>query len=395
MARKLFSRNEKRGTYVGHFPPPGGWKRSCKGIIRKLCAIKDIEHLSKEQQARHLQERYNQVNFELRNADLIEEKSKKRKDLEKRGMMFSAASKLWLKEVELTKNHKTVESYANTVQHYLKGVGDHSMKEFDKSKNLDFFDYLANKAEYRNKPLAKSTQNYHMRQLQVFVTWAFEEEILLKHIKLKKAPNPKKDMETFSLDDLSKLKAYIAKALTQEKRKRELLNLKNLNRAFSMATNTLMRIGAIDAMRLDWIDLENRVIRIKDNPDRKFENKKYKRPIKPMNDELYEFLVTDLKNRHPSEEWFLDNGRGEPWYSDRSGPSKYASKICNACGLPKLKPFHWGMRATMITYLLNQPGANIREIQQLADHEDLQTTMLYHNTRTIQQQNAVNAIPKL
>ena len=310
-------------------------------------------------------------------------------------MMFSAASKLWLKEVELTKNHKTVESYTSTVQHYLKGVGDHSMKDFDKSKNLAFFDYLANKAEYRNKPLAKSTQNYHMRQLQVFVTWAYEEEILLKHIKLKKAPNPKKDMETYSLDDLRKLKTHIAKALTQEKRKRELLNLKNLNRAFSMATNTLMRIGAIDAMRLDWIDLENRVIRIKDNPDRNFENKKYKRPIKPINDELLNFLLNDLSNRHPSEEWFLDNGRGEPWYSDRSGPSKYASKICNACGLPKLKPFHWGMRATMITYLLNQPGANIREIQQLADHEDLQTTMLYHNTRTIQQQNAVNAIPKL
>lgn len=99
-------------------------------------------------------------------------------------------------------------------------------------------------------------------------------------------------------------------------------------------------------------------------------------------------------NRDKREVFFLDNGKGQPWYADRAGPSKYATKICKECDLPSLKPFHWGMRATMITYLLNN-GANIKDVQELADHEDIQTTIMYHNSRTVKQRNAVNAIPKI
>lgn len=71
------------------------------------------------------------------------------------------------------------------------------------------------------------------------------------------------------------------------------------------------------------------------------------------------------------------------------------SKQVQACGLPDgVKPFHWGMRAAMITWLLND-GESPQKVQQLADHADIQTTMRYYNTREASQRSAVERLPEI
>ena len=394
MARKLFIRDEKRKVYMGHFPPKGGWKAGKNGYRRVLCQITDIEALEGHEQQQRLIALYQKVQSELQAEEQSKEEKYKVQQIKFKSITVKEAAKTWLAEVKLLKSDRTVSSYQSTVDYYLRACGDHPVKDLDRYKNIQFYDFLATTPLYRNKVFAKSTQNYHMRQLQVFVSWAHECGMLTKELKLKKMPKPKTDMETFSLEHLKTLKDHINQRLEDEVKAREILNLTNMQRAFNMATNSLLRIGAIDAMRLDWIDLDKRIIRVRDNPDRDFINKKYKHPNKPINQELYDFLKNDLANRSPKEIYFLDNGQGKPWYADRAGPSKFASKMCKECNLPKLKPFHWGMRATMITWLLNN-GANIKEVQELADHEDIQTTISYHNSRTVQQENAVNALPKI
>ncbi|WP_018692493.1 tyrosine-type recombinase/integrase [Algicola sagamiensis] len=394
MSRKLFYRDEKRGVYLGQFPPPGGWKAGRKGVRRVLCRIEDISHFSLDEQTKFLINLYEQKQWEIKNAEQLVELERKQKKKEKKCMTMKAAAKLWLEEVEELKSQRTYQSYSSTISYYFQCTEDHPLKHFDRDKNIDFYKFLEKEARYRNKPLSKSTQNYHMRQLQVFLTWAHDNEMIEKPIKLKKAKKPKPDMETYSVEHLQQLKNHIQTQLKTEQRPRELLNLQNLMRAFVMATNTLMRIGAIDAMKIEWIDMKRRVIRVRDNPERGFTNKGMKHPNKPINDELYKFLKEDLKHRKPGEVYFLDNGKGKPWYADRSGPSKYASKQCRKCGLPPIKPYHWGMRASMITWLLNN-GATITDVQELADHENIETTISYFNTRTAKQKSAVDALPKI
>ncbi|MEZ7206421.1 tyrosine-type recombinase/integrase [Pseudoalteromonas sp. DY56-GL79] len=394
MARKLFIKDEKRGVWVGQFPPSGGWQAGRKGVRRTLCKLTDIAHLDQTSKTQRLVELYEQVSWEIKNKAKLEEQAINEQKKQRAEMSFLAAANMWLSEVKSLKNSRTYNSYKSTIDYYRKAIPDHPLKQFERSHNIRFLEYLQDQATHRGKKLAAATQNYHMRQLQIFITWAYDNELFHKQIKLKKPAKPKKDMETYDIEHLRILKAHITKRLEDEVREREILNLRNMQRAFYMATNSLMRIGAIDAMKLEWIDMEKRVIRISSNPDRSFVNKKLKHPIKPINDELYNFLKQDLKSRNKREVYFLDNGKGQPWYADRSGPSKYASKICKECNLPKLKPFHWGMRATMITYLLNN-GANIKDVQELADHDDIQTTIMYHNSRTVKQRNAVDAIPKI
>ena len=68
-----------------------------------------------------------------------------------------------------------------------------------------------------------------------------------------------------------------------------------------------------------------------------------------------------------------------------------ASKIFKELGLPSIKPFHWGMRATMITELL-LVGEDPYAVQQLADHDSIKTTMLYLNRRKVKQKKADDRI---
>ena len=89
----------------------------------------------------------------------------------------------------------------------------------------------------------------------------------------------------------------------------------------------------------------------------------------------------------------MDNGLGGQWRTDRSDVSKWMTKTCKAAGLPNIKPFHWGIRATMITELLTA-GVDPYAVQKLADHESINTTMLYFNKRKVDQKKASDEIDK-
>ena len=78
-------------------------------------------------------------------------------------------------------------------------------------------------------------------------------------------------------------------------------------------------------------------------------------------------------------------------FYDQGDISTMASKIFKELGLPSIKPFHWGMRATMITELL-LVGEDPYAVQQLADHDSIKTTMLYLNRRKVKQKKAVDRI---
>jgi len=394
MARSLF--HKERGKWIGEFPhdPELGFQSGRRGIRRVLCEIEDIEGLSRDAKIKRLIELYSKKQAELKRQKQESEKQKKLALKEKKKQTVKQASRTWLKDVEVLNSKKTHQDYTKSISLYLQCCGDHVLNDFERSHNVKFYKFLTTIITNRGTVLSSASQNRHMRHLGTFLNWAYDTEIMDRHIKLKSASVPKKDMETYTIEELFILRDHIIKRKENAESSQERLHMTNIFRAFKLATASLLRLGAIWSLRLDHIDIDKKIIRIRDNKELEWVNKKNKWPNKPINDDLLTFITEDIEARSASEVYYLDNGKGKPWYADRGDISKLASALCKECGLPNIKPFHWGMRATMITELLNR-GVDPKAVQQLADHDKLETTMLYFNTRTVSQNTAANALPPI
>ena len=395
MARALYFYDPASKNFIGEFPhdPEVGFIASRRGIRRKLCSASDVDHLAEDALERYVWELYLAKERTIRDKQRKDKTKKDKNRQARKRMLVSTAKVNWEKELRTTNHNRTVKEYVRSVDMYIEAVGDHELRDFSRKNNIQYFEYLSS-MKYCDKVISKTTQNKHMRHLNIFLNWAYDHEILDKRHRLKKAVSPNKDMDTYTLFDLKRARALIKDKLNTYTRPKDIRAAKNMDRAFMLATQTLLRLGPIWALRLSDIDLKRRVIRIRDVPELNFYPKKMKFPNKPINDYLFEFLKFDLSKRSPKEKWFLDKGDGEQWLKDRGNISIYAAKIFTAIGLPRIKPFHHGMRATMITYLLHN-GTNPKEVQQLADHNELTTTMKYFNARTIDQTKATNNIPEL
>ena len=201
-------------------------------------------------------------------------------------------------------------------------------------------------------------------------------------------------MDTYEVADLTRARLLLEKRLAEYTRPKDIIAARNMLRALMLATQTILRLGAIWSLPLSAIDMKRRVIRIQEVKALGWVPKKMKFPNKPINDTLFKFLQQDLASRSPREKWFLDKGDGSQWHLDKSNISHYAAALFKELGLPRIKPFHHAFRATMITHLLNH-GTKPTDVQQLADHSSLATTMKYFNTRKASQDAATSNLPEL
>lgn len=407
MSRQLFS---KRGDkWVGEFPPEGGWEKGRRGIRRTLCSVKSISHLPEMEQHLKLVELYQVKARELHRANEQEKEEQKEKQKAKNNWTVKQASKVWLDEVGIERSSETVKSYRNTIRYYIEANKNHKIRDYDKEHEVAFLSYLKTLPGKSGNKMAVTSQNVHARQLRVFLGWCYNEQRILKHKPIVNAPSvKKKDMVTLEMEELEKLRRFIiseyergvanrSKELSKKEQadnERLIRDMRNLLRAYMVATQSLLRLGAIWQLPLNCIDMKRRIIRIRDNESLGWENKKDKWPDKPINDVLYDFLKKDLVERGEKEKFWLDRGDGRQWFTDRSDVSNKATEACKNAGLPKLKPFHWGMRATMITQML-LAGVDPYAVQQLADHESINTTMLYLDGRKVKQKNAADAAAQL
>lgn len=394
MSRKLFSKH--RGNYIGFFPPKGGWQNCRKGIQRVLCSINELENISEPERIIWLTEIYSRKAREVLDEQYQKEQERKKKE-QRKFWTVKQAIELWITAVKIHCCEKTAKMYKRSVSLYVTVCGNHEMREYDNDKYLAFLKYLKNEATYRNRKLADTTVHTHVRQFKNFLLFCKDKKIIGEIERLKMPHLPKKDMRTLTLNQLDKIECHIVVSLKMAEMESDLKairNMKNMLRAFMMGTQMIGRLGAIWSLKLEYIDLESRMVYIRDNPELKWKNKWRKHPDKPMTDELYEFLKKDLSERGKYERYYLDKGNGEPWFRDKGDVSSFASNLFKQLNLPKIKPFHWGMRATMITELLLKK-IDPYAVQQLADHDNIETTMLYLNTRKVQQKNAVDGISQL
>ncbi|GAA4649063.1 hypothetical protein GCM10023116_13370 [Kistimonas scapharcae] len=403
MARKRFIIRD--GNHVGEFPPEDGWQPGRRGIRRTLCSVASLLHLTEDEQQLKLWDLYRKAMLELQQTREKDKEQRANKKRETRDWTVKQAVTAWLADLAGDCTDKTLNAYRKSASYYLEACGNHRVRDYDSSHHAMFLKHLKTVESNRKIPgmnqfqtIAANTQNYHARQFSIFLRWCYFEKRILEHRPKPRLPRKTQtDMETYSMADLETLRLHILKRLEDAEARdhaRDICNMKNMLRAFMLATQSIMRLGAIWALMLENIDAERRIIRIRDNPELGWVNKKNKWPNKSINNVLMEFLEQDLADRNEKERFYLDKGNGTPWRFDTSDISSLAGKLCKECGLPKLKPFHWGMRATMITSMLND-GVDPFAVQQLADHDNISTTMLYMNSRTVQQKNATDALARI
>jgi len=365
-----------------------------RGTRRVLCKKSTFDSLPGSEQDDFISKLYykkkREIADERDNSRRLKEKIKRNK---KKATIREAAD-VWLEEIKKLQSKETARDYNRSIKLYIKINKNHLIKEFDRAYNVDFLHGLANTKNQRKQDefISMDTQHKHARVFRILLNWCHASDYLDAPKKVIMPKVPKKEMETFTIDQVNLLEEFLKHQASGPNPKRLDRKYCNLNRAFILARHTILRTGAIWSLKLENIDLEKGIIRIRDNPDLNWSPKKLKWPNKPINKTLMNFLVQDLKWRSPEEKYFLDNGKGGPWSSDTAGLTRGMKECCMTLGLPKgVKPFHWGVRATFITWLLNN-GVDPVKVQHLADHSTLATTMLYFNTRQNNQQIAADML---
>lgn len=394
MSRKLYEKY--RDNYVGIFPPVGGWQAGRKGLRRKLCSIDELKNLSELDRTMRLTEMYSRKAREINDEQLKKEQERKKKEQRKRWTVQQSVD-LWLTSCRAGCVEKTVKMYKRSLNLYVQACDNHEMLDYDFQKFDTYKVYLRDEATYRGRKLSKTTIHTHTRHFKNFLIFCHDKGIIEKKEKLKMPELPKKDMETLTIKKVLKIKRHLitqASIYEIEGNNIQARNYKNMLRAFMLATLMIARRGAIWSLMLKNIDLQSKMVYIRDNKELKWKNKFNKHPNKPINDDLYEFLKSDLSERKPAERYYLDKGNGEPWYYHASDVSAMGTKVFKELNLPNIKPFHWGMRATMITELLLN-GEDPYAVQQMADHDSIETTMLYLNKRKVKQKKAADGIARL
>ena len=392
MARKKFT--YRGNAVIGTYPedPDIGYKVGQNGLRVKLCDTKALEGMNDAEKYNELMRIYFRKEVELRQNQQDEKLVKSKQKKAKKSATLREVSKLWISEVIAIKSERSAKEYKATMDLYFKTMGDHPVSEFDRAMNIKFLKALSNTLSTRKDELiSANTQHKHMRHLRTLINWCYASEYIDRQHIFVMPKTPEKEMETYEPSQVKDLENFLTYQthgpLTRDNRIRNT----NLLRAFMLARNTLLRTGAIWSLPLENISLESRTIKIRDVEKLKWQSKGYKWPNKPINDTFYKFLEMDLKNRNPEEVYFLDKGNGQPWHVDVAGVTNAMKKCCNTLGLPNIKPFHWGIRATFITWLLNE-GVPQVQVQHLADHSSITTTMKYFNTRKNNQASAANLL---
>ncbi|MBF0350956.1 MAG: site-specific integrase [SAR324 cluster bacterium] len=390
--RKLFTKDEKRGKYQARFhelAPPGGESPKID-----LCDIEEAEYktLSDGQKRKRTDTEFSQYLTNLYNLKLIEVKEQRHRQtkIDDR-ITVKDAIQLWLDNdvSDKTKKSNTNKEYTLSSNYYMEAVGDHPLEDFKPEYSLRFLSFL-NKRCNSSHTILK-----HVRQMQRFYTWAFEEGRLIERpVKLTRPKTTLSDPQVYSQEQLDQQKTYFQKLAEESKRYRQ--EYLNLVRAFMVGHYGLMRSGEMCYLPLTHISLETRSIEIKEiHKDELSWSPKTTSSYRvvPICDELLEFLAQDLVSRSQFEYWYLDDGKGGRAYAGPSQLTHAVQRKNDKLGFPKgVDPIH-GWRKSGITRLLSD-GLPLQLVQAIAGHSNPQTTMNHYASKKELLQTALSAMNK-
>jgi integrase/recombinase XerD len=377
--------DDKRRIVVGYFH----MQKGRRAVKRDLFTYDEIDYKNrngkkiertKEEKAKYFADVYNEKQLEL-----WEKYSKSEESIDKQTISLKKLSEKWLEEI---KTNSTKQSYSITTRYYFNCVGDYFIEDHEREYIERFKQNLIEKKH------SEATINKHLRVIRAFFNWLKYNEYTNKNLRFKIKTTPNVDISIFTqkeLEDIeSKIKENIVRANTTYRR----MMAVNDYRAFKLIKYTGLRRGETLYLKLNNICIDERIIKVRENLEYKWKPKKNKIRDIPIAENLYNYLVEDIKQRDEIEKYYLDNGKGQPYLKTLDRMTNRFKEICIQVGIDttdrRIKPLH-GIRATLLTQL-DTKGLSTFQIQKIAGHSDMSTTQRYVNKDTEIQLEILNRI---
>jgi len=353
--KKSISFNRQRGIHIAQLYVGG------KRIRKKLGDAAEFVGMSPQERSVILSDRLEALRLEL--------------GIESEGGMVTlkAAVERFLAHCETRNSPRTVYTYGDSLKRWAQANGNPCLEDYQRSQ-LDR--YIA---QERERGLNDRTINHHIRNVNRFYSWAFEEELITKPVKLKQLRAVTVVPQTWSREQLELMRVYIERKLTETGSRRFLV----LRRAFYLFRYTGMR--ASELIHLKWDHILPQGIWLESTGD--WQTKGRRDAILPVAKPLRQFLDAEA---HDGEVYVCDDGSGGKFWRDYSSAGHSFQKMLDQLGLKGPKVLH-GFRATVATELL-AAGESPVLVQKLLRHQQLTTTLGYLNVGEVEVQELVNKL---
>jgi integrase len=353
--KKTITFNKQRGIYIAQLYVGG------KRIRKKLGDAAEFVGMSPQERSVILSDRLEALRLEL--------------GLQSEGGMVTLKSAVerFLAHCETRNSARTVYTYGDSLKRWQQANGNPCVEDYQRSQ-LDR--YIA---QERERGLNDRTINHHIRNVNRFYSWAYEEELISKPVKLKQLRAVTVVPQTWSREQLELMREYIERKLTETGSRRFLV----LRRAFFLFRYTGMR--ASELINLRWDHILPQGIWLESTGD--WQTKGRRDAILPVAKPLRQFLNAE---GHDGEVYVCDDGSGGKYWRDYSSAGHSFQKMLDQLGLKGPKVLH-GFRATVATELL-AAGESPVLVQKLLRHQQLTTTLGYLNVGEVEVQELVNKL---
>ena len=225
--------------------------------------------------------------------------------------------------------------------------------------------------------LSEATIHKHLRHLQVFLNWAYDEEYLPRLLRVPKPAVVRKTPMVYSVEELDLIESTLDASLRTASSDSRRLAAQTHLRVFWIARFALLRAGEILTLPLSALDLGSKVVRVRAVPELLWTPKAKQERTIPLHSILLRFISEDLRRRSDAEVWWLDDGQGKRYYSAPHSLSQAFRRLLMRVGLADgRKPVH-AFRATGITNMLGA-GGDLHFVQRIAGHSNPQTTLNHY-----------------
>lgn len=274
-------------------------------------------------------------------------------------VMFSTAAERWIDGLQNLLAPRTIVEYRRAMAQWVQINGDHSIKFFDNDANQQFVNVrLSNGAS--DATIAKD-----QRSLQVFANWLYDQNLLVRPLRLRKRKVTQREPDVYSIAELDRLEERLTRAGNVD-----------WLRIYWLARYAVMRSGEIWALPLANVRKDSIVVN--DVEDLQWTVKTRQQREIPMGLRLRQLVAADLAQRGERERWWLDDGHGNPAYSSSWALTQVFRRRCAELGITGPKPLH-GIRAAGITKMLLDSGGRAELVANVAGHSV--AVMLKHYAR--------------
>jgi len=276
----------------------------------------------------------------------------------------------WIDSLAVSENTRQQYSYA--VEQFLRYHPEKQVHEIKATSTRPMIREMLDKGKSSN------TIRSYIKAVQIMLKYAEREEIVTKVPALEQPTAEKRNIRIYSEAELDMIEDYLKK---MDEFKPE---VRNRYRCHMMLRYLGLRAGEVWSLRLENIDMYEEVVTLKQVKELGWKPKKGKEAQLPIVGKLKAFLLEDLKNRDPREKYYLDKGDGHTYTVDVSTLNTIMHRVMVRLGLGDTAKTLHGYRASAITHML-EAGVAPHEVQAVARHEDLKTTLGYLHQRGISQ----------